>query len=250
MTVQAQDVVVAGTRLQSVPARIGEVGGGASVVQEPDGRRRVPSAGAAPELTRVAVRACDGLSRAGVEHLLRDCPGIVVAADGAADVVLVVAEAADAAALRQVRSLRTLGSRVVVVLQVLDDAGLLALVEAGVAGVLRRGEATPRSLERTIRAAAAGEGSLPPDLLGRLMAQVQAVQRSVLAPRGLTWGALSARETDVLRLIADGYDTAEVARTLCWSERTVKNVVHDITTRLHLRNRAHAVAYAVRQGLI
>jgi DNA-binding NarL/FixJ family response regulator len=35
----------------------------------------------------------------------------------------------------------------------------------------------------------------------------------------------------VLRLIADGHDTAEVAQQLCWSERTVKNVVHDITTR-------------------
>jgi DNA-binding NarL/FixJ family response regulator len=45
-------------------------------------------------------------------------------------------------------------------------------------------------------------------------------------------------------------DTADIAFKLCYSERTVKNVIHDITTRHQLRNRAHAVAYAVRQGLI
>jgi DNA-binding NarL/FixJ family response regulator len=61
---------------------------------------------------------------------------------------------------------------------------------------------------------------------------------------------LSTREVAVLRLLADGFDTAEVARALCWSERTVKNAVHDITTRLRLRNRTHAVAYALRRGLI
>jgi len=50
--------------------------------------------------------------------------------------------------------------------------------------------------------------------------------------------------------VADGLDTAEVANQLFYSERTVKNVIHDVTTRLNLRNRTHAVAYAVRQGLI
>ncbi len=45
-------------------------------------------------------------------------------------------------------------------------------------------------------------------------------------------------------------DTAEIARTLSYSERTVKNVLHDVTTRRQLRNRSHAVAYALRQGLI
>jgi DNA-binding NarL/FixJ family response regulator len=54
----------------------------------------------------------------------------------------------------------------------------------------------------------------------------------------------------VLRLLADGHDTAEVGRQLYYSERTVKNIVHDVTSRLDLRNRTHAVAYALRQGLI
>jgi DNA-binding NarL/FixJ family response regulator len=198
----------------------------------------------------VAVHAGDWLSRAGIEQLLRECPGLLVRAGGDADVVLLVTDQVDDAALTEVRALRARDVRVVLVVQVLDDPALLTAVEAGVSSLLLRTHARPEVLARSIRTAAAGDGSLPPDLLGRLMAQVQSVQRQVLAPRGLTWGALSTRETDVLRLIADGYDTCQVATTLCWSERTVKNVVHDITTRLHLRNRAHAVAYAVRNGLI
>ena len=72
----------------------------------------------------------------------------------------------------------------------------------------------------------------------------------MLAPRGLTFRGLTEREVSVLRLLADGKDTAEVWRELFYSERTVKNIVHDITSRLELRNRTHAVAYAIKQGLI
>ena len=98
--------------------------------------------------------------------------------------------------------------------------------------------------------AAAGDGSVPPDLLGRLLGQVSLLQRQVLTPRGLRFSGLTDREIDVLRLLADGCDTTEVATTLHYSERTVKNVVQDITRRHNLRNRTHAVAYALRQGLI
>jgi DNA-binding NarL/FixJ family response regulator len=61
---------------------------------------------------------------------------------------------------------------------------------------------------------------------------------------------LTDREIKVLKLLADGLDTAEVGRRLFYSERTVKNIVHDVTSRLNLRNRTQAVAYALRQGLI
>jgi DNA-binding NarL/FixJ family response regulator len=76
------------------------------------------------------------------------------------------------------------------------------------------------------------------------------IQSNVLSPRGMTLSGLSEREIEVLRLVADGLETSEIAARLCYSERTVKGVVHEITTRLRLRNRAQAVAYAVRQGLI
>jgi DNA-binding CsgD family transcriptional regulator len=50
--------------------------------------------------------------------------------------------------------------------------------------------------------------------------------------------------------MADGLGNAAIAQVLCCSEHTVKNVIYDLTARLQVRNRAHAVAYAVRRGLV
>src|SRR5215471_6315977 len=197
--------------------------------------------------------ACDPLSRDGVASQLRG-HGVELVDDrglGPDVVAVVVVDEMDDQAIGDVRALRRRGvEHVVVVAARLDDGGLLGAAEAGASGVLRRVEATPQSLLSAVRSAAAGEGSLPPDLLGRLLGQVGRLQRQVLSPRGLTFSGLTEREVRVLRLLADGLDTAEVGRQLFLSERTVKNVVHDVTSRLNLRNRTHAVAYALRQGLI
>jgi DNA-binding NarL/FixJ family response regulator len=72
----------------------------------------------------------------------------------------------------------------------------------------------------------------------------------VIHPGGLGSNALTDREIKVLKLLADGLDTAEVGRRLFFSERTIKNTIHGVTSRLNLRNRTQAVAYALRQGLI
>ena len=215
-----------------------------TVLSGPDpGRERIP----------IYVAACDPLSRDGVASQLRG-HGVELVDERAlaADVVaVVVVDEMDDHAVGEIRSLRRRGvDHVVVVAARLDDAGLLAAAEAGASGVLRRAQAGPQSLLACIRSAAAGEGSLPPDLLGRLLGQVGRLQRQVLAPRGLTFSGLTDREVRVLRLLAEGFDTGEVGRQLFLSERTVKNVVHDVTSRLNLRNRTHAVAYALRQGLI
>jgi DNA-binding NarL/FixJ family response regulator len=153
--------------------------------------------------------------------------------------------------LRLIRAIRMSSTtRVVLIATRLDDAGLLATVEAGAVGLLLRTAATADAVVETTRVAARGSGTMPPELLGRLLERVGHIQRDVLGPRGLSASGLTERETKVLRLIAEGYDTVEVGRRLFYSDRTVKNIVHDITTRLNLRNRAHAVAYALRQGLI
>jgi DNA-binding NarL/FixJ family response regulator len=208
-----------------------------------------------PFNARIPVHVCaaDPLSQAGIASQLRRAQGFaVVEGDLPEDVVaLVVADDLDAAALAEMRSLRGRGVRRIVLLVArLDDRSLLAAAEAGVTGVLRRSEATVGNLAAAIRSAAAGEGSLPPDLLGRLLRQVGQLQRQVLSPRGLTFSGLTEREVAVVRLLADGFDTAEIAGRLYYSERTVKNIIHDITSRLELRNRTHAVAYAIREGLI
>jgi DNA-binding NarL/FixJ family response regulator len=164
---------------------------------------------------------------------------------------VIVTDVVDDSALRVLRAVQRGGvPRTVLVATVLDDAALVAAAEAGASGLLRRADATPEGLVRVIMRVAAGDGEVPADLLARLLGQVGKLQRQVLAPRGLNFSGLSERERHVLRLVADGHDTGEIARSLCYSERTVKNVLHDITTRLQLRNRSHAVAYALREGLI
>jgi DNA-binding NarL/FixJ family response regulator len=202
----------------------------------------------------VFLHATDLISRAGLSSQLRPQPAVRVVSDDEqdqAEVAVVVADAVDEPTLRALRALRARGvSRLVLVATEIDDAGLVAAVEVGVAGLVRRCEATSERLVAVIKAAAAGDGAVPPDLLGRLLAQIGQLQRAVLGPRGLTFTGLTEREIAVLRLVADGLDTAEIAAKLSYSQRTVKNVLHDVTSRLHLRNRSHAVAYALRHGLI
>ena len=199
----------------------------------------------------VGVVADDPLNLAGMLSQLRDMPGIRLAAQGVPAHVAIVVGNLDESLLFSVRRLRAEGTqRVLVCAPNIDEAGLFAAVEAGACGVVRRADATPEQLARTLRSAACGDGALPPDLLGKLLEHVQTLQSRLLAPLGLRFSGLTTRETEVLRLLADGFETKEIAEKLSWSERTVKNVIHDVYTRLQLRNRAHAVAYAIRQGLI
>jgi DNA-binding NarL/FixJ family response regulator len=198
------------------------------------------------------VHARDPISQAGVVAQLRMRPEIrIVDTAHQSTVAVMITDFVDESTTRELRSLHKDGRpRLVLVATTIDDAALVAAAEAGVAGLLRRCDASADMMVRTIVKVASGDGEVPADLLGRLLEQVGRLQRQVLAPRGLTFTGLTPRETEVLRLVADGLDTGEIASRMCYSERTVKNVLHDLTTRLQLKNRTHAVAYAVREGLI
>jgi DNA-binding NarL/FixJ family response regulator len=206
----------------------------------------------AMERVPICVSADDPVSHAGVLSSLRPRPEVSVLdwnVEGARVAVL-VADSVDEQTLQTLRALQRRGLRTLLVVTTIDDIALAAAVEAGMGGLIRRAEATPERLVQAVCAIARGDGTVPPDLLGRLLAQIGRVQRHLLAPRGFTLAGLSQREIDILRLIAEGLDTAEIASKLSYSERTVKNVLHDVTTRLQLRNRSHAVAYALKQGMI
>jgi DNA-binding NarL/FixJ family response regulator len=204
----------------------------------------------------VWIEARDPISRAGLLAQLRNRSEVqVVDQDelkpGEGLVILILADEVDADALRAVKSAKQgQSAKVVLVVGRLDDAGVLLAVEAGAGSLLRRADASVEAIVEAVRSVAHGAGVMPPDLLGRLLEQVGQLQRNVLAPRGLTFSGLTDREVSVLRLVAEGHDGAEIGRMLCYSERTVKSIIHDVTTRLGLRNRTHAVAYALRQGLI
>ncbi|MGZ2358515.1 response regulator transcription factor [Streptomyces sp. 372A] len=166
-------------------------------------------------------------------------------------VLLLVTDTIDEAVLRLLRHIhRTTPARTVLVATDVDKQKVVSAAEGGVGGIVRRTDATPEHLVHVIGTVAKGDGYLPSDLLGRLLEEVGKLQSKVLSPRGLHFTGLAQREVDVLRLVAEGYDTADIAATLSFSERTIKNVLHSVVTRLQLRNRAHAVAYAMRHGLI
>jgi DNA-binding NarL/FixJ family response regulator len=131
-----------------------------------------------------------------------------------------------------------------------DPDEVLAIIQAGAIGYLCKDTLTPDALGSAAAAAARGAGVLAPELLSEFMQGLTRVSRDLLEPNGLSLSRLSAREQKVLSLVAEGHSTREVAVSLHYSERTVKNVLHDVVTKLNARTRSQAVAEAVRQGLI
>jgi DNA-binding NarL/FixJ family response regulator len=209
------------------------------------------------DTVRVAVHGSDDLTRAGlVSYVAHDRRLSLVDAAEQADVVVVAAEVAGAATLGLLRSLS--GSAggdgadrtFVVVVGRRWEVDVSAAVERGVRAVLARGSFSPAEFAGTLVTVAQGGGNLPPSLQGALMEQVRMVQREVLAPRGLTASGVSSREADILRLVAEGHELSDIAEKLSFSERTIKYVLYGLMKRLELRNRAHAVSYAIRAGLI
>ncbi|MGP4018692.1 helix-turn-helix transcriptional regulator [Saccharopolyspora sp. 5N708] len=200
---------------------------------------------------RVVVQAEDPITLAGLASCLKSGAGLAVVSNpDAADVIVFAAPRVNAKVLADLRqSAQRVAAPRVLVTDELDPADVRGAVESRVVAVLPRAAATGARLINSVVAAANG-GVLSPDLLGELVKQVDDLQRETLAPRGPNAAGLTSRDVDVLRLMADGLDTAEIAEKLCCSERTVKNVIYGITSRLNLRNRQHAVAYAVRTGAI
>lgn len=201
---------------------------------------------------KVYLYAQDPITEAGLAAGLRCRPDLTLVDETAPAAVSVIAvDALDESALTRIRAVRARGCpRVVLIVTALSDDDLLAVVESGVCSVVWRGEASASWLAETVVKAACGEAALPSDVLSRLLKQVARMQQNVLRPRGLALNGLSDRERDVLRLAAEGFGTWEIAQKLAYSTRTVTNVLHDVMTRYQLRNRTHAVAYAIREGFI
>ena len=139
------------------------------------------------------------------------------------------------------------GARVLVCSSDCTRERVLAAMQAGAIGFLRKDTLTMEGLGAAVQAAASGAGVVTPELLGSLVRSVAAETNGNGRSHAAT---LTDREQQVLSLIADGHPTREVAEHLCYSERTVKNVLHDVVTKLNARSRSQAVAFAVREGLI
>ena len=137
----------------------------------------------------------------------------------------------------------------VVVLTTFDeDASLAEALRAGVSGFLLK-TAPPEQLLHAIRTVAAGNGLLDPAVTLRVIA---ASAKSPAPDPGATarLATLTQRETDVLRLVAEGLTNAEIAAALFLGEATVKTYLSRMLTKLDLRDRVQAVAFAFRSGLV
>ncbi len=142
---------------------------------------------------------------------------------------------------------RTCDAAVLVCTSECSRQAVLASMHAGAIGIVRKDTLTLESLTAAVRAAFGGAGVVSPDLMGIL---TRALSPGSTGPAPRTPVRLSRREQKVLTLIADGHATREVALEMCYSERPVKNVLHDVVTKLNARSRSQAVACAVREGLI
>ncbi|EMY32723.1 two-component system response regulator [Arthrobacter crystallopoietes BAB-32] len=201
--------------------------------------------------------------RAGLRAMLSGFEGMTV-----------VAEAADgAAALREIDRLAALGEPADVVLMDLQmgagmdgvtatarirdnaaagkpgppvlvlttydtDADILAAVEAGAAGYMLK-DAEPEKIRAAVLAAASGETALAPEVAARLMGRIRNPQP-----------ALSAREVQLVELLATGMANKEIARALFISEATVKTHLVHIYAKLDVDNRTAAIAEAARRRII
>lgn len=203
---------------------------------------------------KVALQAADPLTMAGLVGHLDPLPDVVLLPSGEAhlaEVRVVAADRLSGDVLAGLRRTADVGTPVVLVVTELEESELATAVECRVVAVLPKVAATAERLRQSVMTAAAGYGLLPPNLIGALIKDVERLQRQLTGHVGdAPCNRLTQREIDVLRMMADGFDTAEIAVELSYSERTVKSVIYGVTTRFNLRNRPHAVAYAFRSGLI
>ena len=135
----------------------------------------------------------------------------------------------------------------VVVLTVSEEASdVVDAIVAGACGYLLK-SASIDELIAGIRAAAAGDALISPGIAGRLLAHVRE-QAAPASPLPTT--QLSVRELDVLKLVAEGKDNAEIAAELFISPKMVKNHISNILMKLQISNRIQAAVYAVRRGIV
>ena len=126
------------------------------------------------------------------------------------------------------------------------DEYVYAALRAGASGFLLK-DAEPEEILRAIRIVGAGDALLAPATARRLIAEFAA--RPVLSPPP-ELQALTLREHEILLLVAQGMANAEVARSLCLAEQTVKTHVSAILSKLRLRDRVQAVILAYESGLV
>ncbi len=147
-------------------------------------------------------------------------------------------------ATRQIRKVRP-ETQVIVVTSHHQDEYIFPAVRAGAISYLLK-DIEPDELAEAIRKAARGEAVLDSRIASRIILELQGLRRDEVNP----FTELSEREFEVLRLIAAGKSTAEIADSLVLGESTIKTHTSSILRKLHLDDRTQAAVYAWQQGIV
>jgi len=139
-------------------------------------------------------------------------------------------------------------SRVLVLTISVSDEDVLAAITAGAAGYLLK-DADVAEMVAGVRAAAAGDSRISPAMMTSVVRRLREHERAIHGPVGAA-AALTEREREVLRLVAQGRDNAEIAAGLHLSGSTVKRHVANLLEKLGVANRVQAAVYGVRHELV
>ncbi|HKG09651.1 MAG TPA: response regulator transcription factor [Gaiellaceae bacterium] len=214
------------------------------------------------ETLRVLLVDDHDLFRTGLRNLLEEQTVQVVgeAADGAQAIRMVRELAPDVVvmdlnmpgmsgveATRQVTTLAPL-TRVVVLTISDQDEDVMNAILAGACGYLMK-DSSIQDLMQGIKAASVGESLISPHIAAKVLQRLRATGTNE-ADAAMIRAELSDREIEVLKLIANGKDNAQIAADLHISPKTVKNHISNILMKLQIDNRIQAAVYAVRSGIV
>ncbi len=213
---------------------------------------------------RVLIVDDHALFRRGLEIVLEDEPDITVvgeASDGhealtraqelMPDVVLMDVRMPRRSGIEAAREIRDSLPHVRILMLTVseEEADLYEAIKAGASGYLLK-EISTEEIPQAIRSVVAGQSRISPSMASKLLSEFATMSKQAEERRLMPPPRLTERETEVLKLVANGLNNRDIARELFISENTVKNHARNILEKLHLHSRMEAVVYAVRKNIL
>ena len=199
------------------------------------------------EIVRQGIRAV--IEAAGGLTVVAEASGVAEAIDRAKstlpDVVVMDVRLADGSGIEATREIRAARpeTKVVMLTSFADDDALFASIMAGAAGYVLK-QVRSNDLVRSIRAVAEGQSLLDPAVTGAVLERLRRGKQLMMDPK---LARLSPQEERILSLVADGKTNKEIGEDLKLAEKTVKNYVSAILSKLEVSRRAGAAAYLARR---